>query len=152
MTILSRRSLLSFMPIAGAAFALPGIPLAAEPGPLMVEWEALSNLTKSMVVADYWRALDPEAKRVACQQLREKGLGHIADQLMPEFTGPGIYEFRVLDEEGGTTMQPVAYLDHAPRRPDWFRWQHIYRGKLQGRGHLLPANRIQITKKVEALG
>ncbi len=155
MTDMSRRSLLAIAPIASVAFAFPSaaLPQTPEREPLMIEWSALSPTTQSFVLLDYWKALSIYQQRIACDRLRDEQLGHIADELMPEFTGPGIYEFRVLDDDGERTkVCPVAFLDRAPGRKGWFRWQHWHQGSFEGRGHLLPERRIRIIRKMEALG
>ena len=81
----------------------------------------------------------------------------IADALSPEWSGPGIYEFKLLDDsERGFSACPVAFLDRAPRRDSpitgrWFRWQHYWHGKFEGRGHFVPEGRIAIVNKREVI-
>ncbi len=147
---MNRRSMRSALPISIAAISMPAT--AAHLTPTVVEWDLLSELTQSLVVMDYWRALSTDQKRIACDKLRDQGLADLASELMPEFTGPGIYEFKVLDDEDGTRFTPTAFLDRAPGRRGWFRWQHYWDGKFQGRGRLVPEGRVQFLRKMEALG
>jgi hypothetical protein len=75
----------------------------------------------------------------------------------PTFTGPGVYEFDLLDTltSWGSPVRPHAFLDRAAKRGatgEWFRWQHYHKGKFEGRGRYVPASRLRIVRKLEALG
>jgi hypothetical protein len=148
-----RRSFLRALPISAAAVALPA---AAQP--IQTPADRLDAAIAELRAAT--EALYPNVKRWAVVRSEDTDsscpvaiVAVGAPSAPVKFTGPGIYEFALLDRPYGKGfVQPVAFLDHSLRRDGWYRWQHYHQGKFQGRGHYVPASRIRIIRKVEALG
>ena len=148
-----RRSFLRAVPIAAAAVALPVGAIQPNQSPserLDAAIEELKAATEAVYPGvNRWaiiRADDPahSLPLVVAAKVAETPVS---------FTGPGVYEFALLDQPYGSGfIQPVAFLDHSPRRDGWYRWQHYHRGRFQGRGRHVPAGRLKIIRKVEAPG
>ncbi len=148
-----RRHLLRAIPLTAAAAALPALADTITLSPAERLDAAIAELQAATV------AMYPNVDRWAI--VRADDPAHTLPLLIaakvakppPTFTGPGVYEFALLDQPyGNGFVQPVAFLDHSARRDGWYRWQHYYRGKFQGRGRYVLASRLQIIRKVEALG
>jgi hypothetical protein len=72
-----------------------------------------------------------------------------------EWDGPGLYEFRLLDDSArGFKSQPIAFLDRAPERDKpragvrFYRWTRKLKGKSQGRPSFVSERRLLIIRKL----